>query len=94
MCVYFNSGWSASDGRSKYNVDVSKIFADKVKLTNGRHIAYVEHGASREEAKINVLFVHGLLSSRLLGTSLRGQLLFFFFDSLLLQFRFMAFALF
>ncbi|XP_024402705.1 uncharacterized protein [Physcomitrium patens] len=66
LCMLL-AGWSASDGRSKYNVDVSKIFADKVKLTNGRHIAYVEHGASREEAKINVLFVHGLLSSRLLG---------------------------
>lgn len=60
-------GWSSSDGRSKYNVDVSKIVADKIKLPNGRHIAYVEQGASKEEAKHNVLFAHGMLSSRLLG---------------------------
>lgn len=63
------AGWSSSDGRSKYNVDVSKIVADKIKLPNGRHIAYVEQGASKEEAKHNVLFAHGMLSSRLLGLS-------------------------
>lgn len=62
-------GWSSSDGRSKYKVDVTKIVAEKVELLNGRHFAYVEHGASKEEAKHNVLFVHDLLSSRLLGTS-------------------------
>ncbi len=68
--VFVVSGWSLSDGKSKYDMDVSKIVADKIKLPNGRHIAYVEQGASREEAKHNVLFVHGLMSSRLLGTSL------------------------
>ncbi|KAG0601393.1 hypothetical protein M758_11G107000 [Ceratodon purpureus] len=63
------AGWSTSDGSSKYNVDVSKIVAEKIKLPNGRHIAYVEQGASREDAKHNILFAHGLLSSRLLGLS-------------------------
>lgn len=57
-----------SDGRSKYHVDVTNIVAEKVLLPNGRHFAYVEQGASKEEAKHNVLFAHGLLSSRLLGT--------------------------
>lgn len=65
-------GWSSSDGSSKYNVDVSNIVADKIKLPNGRHFAYVEHGASKADAKHNVLFVHGLMSSRLLGTSSSG----------------------
>ena len=61
-------GWSLSDGRSKYKVDVTKIVAEKVQLPNGRHFAYVEQGASKEEARHNVLFAHGLFSSRLLGT--------------------------
>jgi pimeloyl-ACP methyl ester carboxylesterase len=62
-------GWSLSDGRSKYKVDVTSIVAEKVQLPNGRHFAYVEQGASKEEAKHNVLFAHGLFSSRLLGLS-------------------------
>lgn len=60
-------GWSSSDGKSKYNVDVSNIVAERIQLPNGRHIAYVEQGASKEDAKYQVLLVHGLFSSRLLG---------------------------
>lgn len=72
MCVYFNLGWSVSDGCFKYNVDVLKIFVDKVKLINGRYIVYVEYGVSREEVKINVLFVYGFLFFCLLGMFLCG----------------------
>lgn len=61
------SGWTSSDGRSKYNVDVSTIVAEKIQLPNGRHVAYVEQGASKEEAKYHVLLIHDLLSCRLLG---------------------------
>jgi len=66
-CLF--SGWTASDGSSSYNVDVSKIVAEKIQLPNGRHIAYVEQGASKEEAKYHVLLAHDILSSRLQGTS-------------------------
>jgi hypothetical protein len=67
--AYVVSGWAASDGRSKYKVDVTNIVAEKVQLPDGRHYAYVEQGASKEEAKHNVLFIHDFLSSRLLGAS-------------------------
>ena len=69
-CVHLVSGWSSSDGRSKYKVNVTNIVAEKVQLPNGRHFAYVEQGASKEEAKYNILFAHDLLSSRLLGAFL------------------------
>ncbi|KAG0565508.1 hypothetical protein M758_8G190800 [Ceratodon purpureus] len=68
LCILV-AGWTTSDGRSKYKVDVTKIVAEKVQLPNGRHFAYVEQGASKEEAKHNILFVHDFLSSRLLGLS-------------------------
>jgi pimeloyl-ACP methyl ester carboxylesterase len=68
LCILL-AGWTSSDGRSKYNVDVSNIVAEKIQLPNGRHVAYVEQGASKEEAKYQVLLVHSLFSSRLLGLS-------------------------
>lgn len=64
-CV--SAGWTSGDGRSIYNVDISGIVANKVKLPDGRHIAYEEKGVSRDVAKINILVAHGFLSCRLAG---------------------------
>lgn len=60
--------WGSGDKRSKYNVDISKIVADKIQLPDGRHIAYSEQGVSREIARHNILVIHGFLASRLAGT--------------------------
>ena len=40
------------------------ITGPRIKLRDGRHIAYKEHGAPREEAKKKIVFLHGFGSSR------------------------------
>lgn len=41
------------------------ITALRIKLRDGRHLAYKEHGVSKELAKYKIIFVHGFGSSRL-----------------------------
>lgn len=65
-CVNW-SGWNSGDARSKYNADISGIVANKIRLPDGRHIAYEERGVSRDVAKRNILVLHGFLSCRLAG---------------------------
>ncbi|GAB4856446.1 hypothetical protein Ancab_014361 [Ancistrocladus abbreviatus] len=40
------------------------ITAPRIKLRDGRHLAYKEHGVPKEEAKYKFIFVHGFDSSR------------------------------
>ncbi|XP_002521174.2 uncharacterized protein LOC8262806 [Ricinus communis] len=40
------------------------ITAPRVKLRDGRHLAYKEHGVSREIAKHKIIYVHGFASTR------------------------------
>ncbi|KAJ9159790.1 hypothetical protein P3X46_025264 [Hevea brasiliensis] len=40
------------------------ITAPRIKLRDGRHLAYKEHGVSRETAKYKIIFVHGFSSSK------------------------------
>lgn len=40
------------------------ITAPRIKLRDGRHLAYKEHGVSKELAKYKIIFVHGFGSSR------------------------------
>ncbi|KAL2993362.1 hypothetical protein AAZX31_10G106700 [Glycine max] len=40
------------------------ITGPRIKLRDGRHIAYKEHGVPREEAKKKIVFLHGFGSSR------------------------------
>lgn len=40
------------------------IEAPRIKLRDGRHLAYKEHGVPKENAKYNIILVHGFGSSR------------------------------
>lgn len=40
------------------------ITAPRIKLRDGRHLAYKEYGMPREDAKYRIVFVHGFTSSR------------------------------
>ena len=40
------------------------ITSPRVKLSDGRHLAYRELGAPKEEAKYKIIVVHGFLSSK------------------------------
>lgn len=40
------------------------VTALRIKLRDGRHLAYKEHGVSKELAKYKIIFVHGFGSSR------------------------------
>ncbi|GMI71845.1 hypothetical protein like AT1G74300 [Hibiscus trionum] len=40
------------------------ITANRIKLRDGRHLAYKEHGVSKELAKHKLIFAHGLTSCR------------------------------
>ncbi|OWM82524.1 uncharacterized protein LOC116208773 [Punica granatum] len=40
------------------------ITAPRIKLRDGRHLAYKEHGAPRDTAKYKIIFVHGFDSCR------------------------------
>ncbi|KAK9906325.1 hypothetical protein M0R45_002617 [Rubus argutus] len=40
------------------------ITAPRIKLRDGRYLAYKEHGVSKQVAKYNIIFVHGFGSSR------------------------------
>ncbi|CAN1134123.1 hypothetical protein LINPERPRIM_LOCUS16290 [Linum perenne] len=41
------------------------VTAPRIKLRDGRHLAYQERGVSKDSAKIKVIFIHGLHSCRL-----------------------------
>lgn len=74
--IFLLAGWNSGDGRSDYNVDISGIVAPKIRLPDGRHIAYEEQGVSRDMAKRNILVLHGFLSCRLAGLpGVSGRLL-------------------
>lgn len=40
------------------------ITASRIKLKDGRHLAYKEHGVPRDKAKYKVIYVHGFDSCR------------------------------
>lgn len=40
------------------------IEGPRIKLRDGRHLAYKEHGIPRDRAKYKIILVHGLSSSR------------------------------
>lgn len=40
------------------------VTSTRVKLNDGRHVAYVEHGVPREKAKNKIIFIHGFDSCR------------------------------
>lgn len=40
------------------------ITGPRIKLRDGRHLAYKEHGVPKEDAKYKIIFVHGFGSSR------------------------------
>lgn len=40
------------------------ITAPRIKLRDGRHLAYKEHGVSKELAKYKIVFIHGFGSCR------------------------------
>jgi hypothetical protein len=41
------------------------VTAPRVRLSDGRHLAYAESGVSKEEARFKVVFSHGFTGSRL-----------------------------
>ena len=41
------------------------VTAPRVRLSDGRHLAYAESGARKEEARYKVVFSHGFTGSRL-----------------------------
>jgi hypothetical protein len=40
------------------------VTAARIKLSDGRHLAYIEHGVPKEMAKYKIVFVHGFDSFR------------------------------
>jgi hypothetical protein len=44
--------------------DGPPITAPRIKLRDGRHLAYKEHGVPKEDAKYKIIFVHGFTSCR------------------------------
>lgn len=46
------------------SVDGPPVTGQRIKLRDGRHLAYKEHGVDREKAKYKVIYVHGIGSSR------------------------------
>ncbi|KZV22054.1 hypothetical protein F511_35319 [Dorcoceras hygrometricum] len=50
------------------------ITAPRIKLRDGRHLAYKEHGVSKDIAKYKIILVHGFLSSRHEGSLTKSEL--------------------
>lgn len=46
------------------SADGPPVTAPRIKLRDGRHLAYKEHGVPREKAKHKIIFVHGVNSCR------------------------------
>lgn len=44
--------------------DGPPVTASRIKLTDGRHLAYTEFGVPRDMAKYKIVFVHGFGSCR------------------------------
>ena len=44
--------------------DGPPVTAARIKLSDGRHLAYIEHGVPKEMAKYKIVFVHGFDSFR------------------------------
>lgn len=40
------------------------VTSTRIKLKDGRHLAYMEHGVRKEEAKHKIIYVHGFDSCR------------------------------
>jgi hypothetical protein len=40
------------------------VTAPRIKLRDGRHMAYREHGVSKEVAKYKIIYIHGLRTCR------------------------------
>ncbi|XP_026411767.1 uncharacterized protein LOC113307546 [Papaver somniferum] len=54
--------------------DGPPVTAPRVKLSDGRHLAYKEHGVPRDEAKYKIVFIHGFGSYRLTTIRLSQEL--------------------
>lgn len=71
--------------------DGPPITAPRIKLSDGRHLAYKEHGVPREEAKYKFVYIHGIASCRNhavvanLLSPVNESFCLFFFDDLLLK---------
>lgn len=46
------------------SADGPPVTAPRVKLSDGRHLAYIEYGVPKNEAKHKIIYVHGLDSCR------------------------------
>jgi len=44
--------------------DGPTITAPRIKLRDGRHLAYKEHGVSKDVAKYKIIYVHGINTCR------------------------------
>jgi hypothetical protein len=44
--------------------DGPPITAPRIKLRDGRHLAYKEHGVSKDVAKYKIIYVHGINTCR------------------------------
>lgn len=44
--------------------DGPPVTAPRIKLRDGRHLAYKEHGVSKDKAHYKIIFIHGFGSSR------------------------------
>ncbi|KAI3860759.1 hypothetical protein MKW92_027611 [Papaver armeniacum] len=50
------------------------VTAPRVKLIDGRHLAYKEHGVPKDEAKYKIVYIHGFDSYRLTNIPLSQEL--------------------
>ena len=46
------------------SLDGPTITGPRIKLTDGRHLAYKEHGVPKDKAKYKIVFVHGFGNCR------------------------------
>ncbi|KAI3995118.1 hypothetical protein MKX01_031920 [Papaver californicum] len=58
--------WGSPDGPS--------VTASRVKLSDGRYLAYKEHGVSKDQAKYKIIYIHGFDSCRLDSMPLSQEL--------------------
>lgn len=55
---------SSSSSSSSSSDDLASVGASKIKLSDGRHLAYIERGVPREKSRFKVIIVHGFGSSK------------------------------
>ncbi|XP_039066150.1 uncharacterized protein LOC120211736 [Hibiscus syriacus] len=58
------SGYSPPPPKTCGSPDGPPVSASRIKLKDGRHLAYKEHGVPRDAAKYIIVYVHGFDSCR------------------------------